>query len=676
MAGTRGTQGTQGTKGTGYSPPAEQAPARQPQPFVPSNSYLPPLSPLRLDKEGYEYRDALLKNIIKLKEASQAYREVVMDTWSTQQIASAGLTAKITTAVIGNAGQGYIANAMTRQAQAAIIKVGDEFYKNSAEGVYYNSDSDAIKRYATGIGDADLQLGNALNSPAGRDKLDQIERDAAAAPDEVSANDFRRRELYKYLDQQGKLDATKAATQNEVGALPDATKFDTTRDISMRRKMAVQAALGDDERFAELLPGYYDQTDNAFIQAAGLTQAQVDAGIERHRRAADQDGEFQKRVDEIVTGYGLPPETKQLVKDAIADYRQALNGDPAALHQMAMSLPTPPEIQSSIEQNERELARQDASGNPNSDRDNFIRAFNTRAGSNKAFQTFAIAMGFRGGRSTDRAAAFAAQYPELSRPFTDAVRADPSILDGGYGTAKAKLRELGNPVGITGPYRLIHPPKPQTPAAALNPTIADMPSMPAVPVAATAAPATEVTPGPAPSPERVPGGENIPVQAADSSLAKAPEVPAAPPSPSPATPAPAPAPAPDAAVLGADGSQPRNRVESRPDGSLVVVRPDGSEMLLSPPGAPGPQLSQPAGPPALPPVLHMPEETITPEPRPLPSPAAAIGARFAPAVAPSNIVGTSETSPMEERELMLQALRAKYMPLDANGQPVPVGGQQ
>ncbi len=700
-----GTQGTQGTRGTGYIP---EAPApSEPQPFVPRNAYLPPLRPLTLNKDQLDYRTELLKGITKLREDDQAWHEGLMDTWSTHKIALAGLDAKLTMALISNAGQGYIADAMRDQAYAAAMRLKADYIEHASKTDFYKPDEDAVKKYITGLGDADTGLINSVHGTEGQDRLNAIEAEAAKQATPELQREARKKGITAFLNEQTKIDATEQHVNLEIGKLPDTTKYDTLLDIAMKKKEGVQKALGDDERFAEFLPEYFEGVDGRLIAAAKITDDQIKAGNERHDMARKIDEDYERRLDELsANGFSLPPATRQAVKDTIKQYHDSLSGDPLALHNLLISVPTPPELQAGIEQYERELQRQDIGGAPNADRDNFIKAFNQRAGSNNAFYAWSVAMGFRGGRSTDRAAAFAAQYPEISKPFTDAVKADPTLLDvaNGYQPLKAKLKELSAPVGVTGPYRVFHPPKSQTPGPSIDPKLPGTgmpegaparPDLAGPPVAAPVA--AEVAPGSSSAPSGMsgvpavqtgPDAATFAVPEAASSLERAAVPTSVPPSPvsAPAAAAPAAVAAPVEAPPPIPGYVPpivdqytaRNRVESRPDGSVVIVRPDGTEMLVSGPSSTV-TLSQPAAPaPPAPRVLDLGEESIT-VPRELPSVSSTIGARFSPvqaAVAPSSIPGSSDFSPAEERALMLRAIREKYgMQLDANGQPVPVGGE-
>lgn len=671
-----GTSATQATQATGVQPPS--ASAKIGRGFQPSSGNLPPLAPLRrsddqpavppldfgedpneyhgtITKAKYDYRAELIKQLVALRKMEADWRSGIMDEWSTERLAFAGLQAKMVSALINGEVGLNMSEAEKQKAKATALAGLREYTEKSAATVYLQPDQQAIKAVNGASDDINQTI---LTRIADDDKgLDEVYNRAMlkGTPEEQRAAKLQ--ELNSYLSDKTEAKRYLDSVKTHMSTVADGDKYDTAIELRNKRLAAINQALGSDPRFADVLPDYLASTANSFLGAAGIDQDVIAAGEEKHRRAEADD---QRYWDEYKTGFGggaqFSKKAIQMLDEAHETFRAAAQGDPAALNDMVAAIAVPEEMSITEAFLERELQRQDTGDTSKLARDAAIAAFNARAGRNDAFLVWANAMGFRGKGAIDRAANYAAAYPDQALRFIDAAKADPNVLDvtAGYQGAKDAIKAAGDPVGARGIYKLLHRPTTPTPVKALemNPEL--------------------------PGADTVPKYGGVPPRIEAAPVTPPVSTPALPEAPTPAEPMAAPYSPPTPTTTGAVST---TAIEHAPDGSLVAVRSDGSRLILEPaPVAAAPRTLD-LGEEAI--IASTPEEEasqpflqarddmmssglIGPE-KPVASPTAAIlGQRLGPAVMPSDIPATAAS---DMRNLIIRQRLLGLQPEPLTPQP-------
>ncbi len=571
-----------------------QAPAAT-APAAPRYTYTPPARPLQVSKEMLDYRGELIKQSVELAKAESAYRSGLMNTWSTRQVALAGMEAQLARALVGAETDFAMADAVAIGGRAQMLASYREKLKNMAGTTYYAPDMTAVEKFEKGVGDDAGQLANTVTNDAAL--LNTMEERAKQFTDPQAQQEALYKQFSDFVDQEAGMERRLNNLSTGVSKVSEKQRYDTVVELTNRFAGQVQQAFGGDPRFAPFVERYVSGVANKYAQSAQLTADIIKQGDDRHAEAAKDDEFVLKEIAGAVTASGLSPALKATLSNIVASGREALGGDPSALADMRNAVPTEAEFANAQERIDRELARMDGEGDPNiAARNRFIKAFNDRAGRGDAFLVWANAMGFRGRGAIDKAVNFGASYPAMVAEFADAVKADPTVVapTGGYASAKSTLESLGQPVGAAKVYRMLNRPPVQTPAEVQE--------------------ASPAAPGINSIPFLQAPGEKAPVIAPDSAP--------------PATPMPEASPG------------PRNRVEGRPDGSLVAVHPDGSETILSHPTTPVSSNASVSPVPVTPGALPAPGASGAPV-------AAGIASRLAPAtaaVAPSDTPGASEVA--------------------------------
>lgn len=411
----------------------------------------PSKSGVELKKAELSYRAELLKMLSELAKHEEEYRAGIMDGWSAERIAFEGSRVRILNAVIGAEPEFAMANATVMLGKSQFLKLAQDRWDMAYSTIFGQPDAKAIEHFNKNLGGAAFNVaGGALSSDDWVDRLDA----ATVGDDEAFYSQFRAE-----MDQQVQNSRVLDSLKTDVGDIVDpATKASTARAARTAMAMNLQNRIGTDPRVMRTgaLERYLAETEGDFAAHAGLDASVLKGASDTLNQAQAAHDYLQAEADKIASAYGFSQKTRERISNELAILKDALSGKPEALGELSQAIPTPKSYQDARARLEGELGRMDMESRPQmSARNQLIRAFNDRAGEATAFIAWANAMGFSGPRALDRAALFAAEYPDMGREWTDMVRADKTLLDatGGFQKAKDALREKGRPVGTAGLYR-------------------------------------------------------------------------------------------------------------------------------------------------------------------------------------------------------------------------------